>query len=185
MAIPNQDLMREANKAAAARYRERNRAKINERQKEWRKNNLERSREMSRSYRGRLMSTMTPEQVLAFRASENAKQKKQYQKIKDAVFSAYGGYICKCCNETEKAFLSIDHIFNDGHIHRKAGTYNGNGTGFYGWLYKNQFPGGFQVLCMNCQFGKKKHGICPHQVRRNDYGESQYTQVSGSAQLPE
>ena len=34
----------------------------------------------------------------------------------------------------------------------------------YKWLRKNGFPPGFQVLCMNCQHGKRMcRGICPHQ----------------------
>jgi len=33
----------------------------------------------------------------------------------------------------------------------------------YSWLKKNNFPKGFQVLCMNCNFAKGKLGKCPHQ----------------------
>ena len=81
--------------------------------------------------------------------------------VKDKVFAAYGGYICSCCGENELAFLSIDHINNDGCKHRKE---VGSGSKFYWWLARNNFPSGFQVLCMNCQFGKKKYGVCPHKM---------------------
>lgn len=82
------------------------------------------------------------------------------QRLKDAVFAAYGGYVCSCCDEDEPAFLSIDHVNNDGATHRKK-----VGLGrFYTWLKANNYPPGFQVLCMNCQWGKKMcGGICPHQ----------------------
>lgn len=81
-------------------------------------------------------------------------------RIKEAVFQAYGGFICACCGETEKTFLSIDHIHNDGAEHRRQiGTGN-----VYRWLRDNGFPSGFQVLCMNCQWGRKLRGVCPHQA---------------------
>jgi hypothetical protein len=36
------------------------------------------------------------------------------------------------------------------------------------WLVKNKFPGGFQVLCHNCNYAKARSGRCPHQVVRED-----------------
>lgn len=80
--------------------------------------------------------------------------------LKAAAYVAYGGYRCACCGEEERAFLSIDHVGNDGNVHRKA---IGRGTSIYLWLKKNGFPPGFQVLCMNCNFGKRMNGgVCPH-----------------------
>lgn len=86
--------------------------------------------------------------------------KRRYQILRDQVFNAYGSYRCACCGEEEQAFLSIDHINNDGYKHRKdIGQSN-----CYRWLRDNSFPEGFQVLCMNCQWGRKNcNGICPHQ----------------------
>ncbi len=61
-------------------------------------------------------------------------------------------------NEHEKPYttlaaLSIDHINGGGSKHRKE--LGGGGTKFYRWLKKHNYPEGFQVLCMNCQFIKK------------------------------
>jgi hypothetical protein len=85
---------------------------------------------------------------------------KSYFLVKDKVFMAYGGYCCACCKEEEKAFLTIDHINNDGYKHRKEiGQSN-----TYRWLKDNNYPPGFQVLCMNCQWGKMHYGICPHKL---------------------
>lgn len=86
--------------------------------------------------------------------------------IKDAVFIAYGGYKCVCCGETEKDFLSLDHVANDG---PKMRLIHGLGSNMYRWAVKNGFPPIFQVLCRNCQFGKKKSGICPHVTVRKEF----------------
>lgn len=81
---------------------------------------------------------------------------------KDKAYLAYGGYVCKCCGETIKEFLTIDHINNDGCKHRKTVK---PGKAFYSWLAKNNYPTQFQILCMNCNFGKSKNGgICPHKT---------------------
>jgi hypothetical protein len=84
---------------------------------------------------------------------------------KDLVYQAYGGYVCRCCGETEPAFLSIDHINNDGAKHRKEISKSRSNSTLISWLIKKQFPVGFQILCMNCQFGKKiNNGVCPHSL---------------------
>ena len=102
--------------------------------------------------------------------------------IKDAVFKHYGGYQCACCGETEKTFLTLDHIHDDGaDFRRKLVGSQARGGGYvtYRYLYKHGFPGGFQILCANCQHGKRMNkGICPHQVRCNDQEKS--VEPSGS-----
>ena len=80
---------------------------------------------------------------------------------------AYGGYHCACCGETEPMFLSLDHVNNDGAEHRRELGYDGNGKGAssatLSWLRKNNYPEGFQILCMNCNCGKARNGgVCPH-----------------------
>lgn len=81
--------------------------------------------------------------------------------LKDEIYAAYGGYVCACCGETVRAFLSIDHVNNDGAEHRKVS----DRRKLYWWLKKHGFPSGFQVLCMNCNFGKaRNNGVCPHVI---------------------
>jgi hypothetical protein len=158
------DLKRQRNREAAARYRERNREKVNTRMRDWRENNREKSREHARQSRNRKLANGSPEEVAAIRQAERDKTNRLNARCKEQVFAAYGGYKCSCCGETEPMFLSIDHIDNDGAKERKSGLYAGSGTAFYGWLRKNGFPTGYQVLCMNCQIGKHKNGgVCPHQ----------------------
>lgn len=86
---------------------------------------------------------------------------RQWQaRVKDEVFTAYGGYRCACCGVSEPVFLVIDHIADDGHDERKRlGTKGGMGQ--YWYLRKRGFPAGYQVLCQNCNWAKA-HGGCPH-----------------------
>lgn len=81
--------------------------------------------------------------------------------LKLATFDTYGGLKCACCGETRIEFLSIDHIAGGGNKHRREIT-GTCGTRFYGWLKKNNYPEGYQVLCMNCNFAKGHFGSCPH-----------------------
>lgn len=84
-------------------------------------------------------------------------------KLKVKVIYGYGGK-CICCGEEEIIFLTIDHINEDGNQHRKKEKIIG--STFYRWLIKNNFPGGFQILCRNCNWGKYANGgICPHQEK--------------------
>ena len=118
------------------------------------------------------------------RNNDNKSCRSKRARVKEAVFVAYGGYVCACCGETEKSFLTIDHINNNGAAHRRSITGKRHSAGFhtYIWLVKNGFPDGFQVLCMNCQHGKRmNNGICPHQVRRND--QSKDVEPSGSKRI--
>lgn len=105
------------------------------------------------------------------RKRDNLKMVETRARIKEAVFAAYGGFVCACCGEKERAFLTLDHVDNDGAKHRLKVTGRRNAAGFqmYAWLVRNNFPAGFQVLCMNCNWGKRTTGVCPHKVRCNDY----------------
>lgn len=147
-------------------------------QQEYAKVDADKHREYSRKYRAKLgdayrskmtqrradlLAAMTPEQQADFRKKEAEKSKRLNAVMRENVFSAYGGYKCACCGETEPLFLTIDHVENDGAEMRKSGVHSRGGTQFYQWLRKNEFPDGFQVLCMNCNLGKHRNGgICPH-----------------------
>lgn len=108
------------------------------------------------------------EEVLA---NQRKYSKAKHARIKDAVFAAYGGYVCACCGDKEPKFLTLDHVNNDGAAFRRliAGNRQAAGYTTYRWLAKRGFPDGYQVLCMNCNHGKRMNaGICPHQTRCND-----------------
>jgi hypothetical protein len=142
------------------------RAKVNERQ------NVKRAERLAR---------MTPEASSAYKAKLNAENVKRRESVRDSVYRAYGGYVCACCGENEKAFLSIDHVNNDGADHKRLNRLH-TGEQMYRWIIRNGFPKGFQILCMNCNWGKhRNNGVCPHQGRCNDYPEREYGQATGSA----
>lgn len=101
----------------------------------------------------------------ARRAKVSARTKELQKYRKQAAVKYYGGK-CACCGELESVFLTIDHINNDGAEHRRQT--NGAARNIYRWLEANDYPEGFQVLCMNCNFGKHMNGgTCPHKTREN------------------
>lgn len=111
------------------------RAKERKQQAIWTRNNLDRSR-----------------------ITKRKSGKRCRQKIKNAVFDAYGRK-CVCCGESEQSFLTIDHKNGGGRQHRAECHHH-----LYRWLFKNNFPNEFQTLCWNCNSGREINGgICPHQ----------------------
>jgi len=94
------------------------------------------------------------------REKRNERERMRYQGFRQRVLEHYGNK-CACCGETEPLFLEMDHIKNDGHKHRKdIGT---SAKALVYWLIQNDFPEGYQILCANCNQGKKRNkGICPH-----------------------
>jgi hypothetical protein len=115
------------------------------------------------------LAALPPEQLMEFRTQLNAGNSARRYVARDKAYQAYGGYVCACCGETERTFLSIDHVNNDGAAHKRKFKLQ-TGEQMYRWLARNNFPPGFQILCMNCQWGKRNNnGICPHQVRCNDH----------------
>lgn len=71
------------------------------------------------------------------------------------VLTYYGGGTLACveCGENRLPCLSIDHINGGGHKHRRS--LGISGWMFYRWLRKQNYPLGYQTLCMNCQFIKE------------------------------
>lgn len=101
--------------------------------------------------------------------SKRSDYQKQYRlEIRDEVYSHYGNK-CACCGESQVMFLTIDHVNNDGNVHRSKvfGGSNkaGGGHKMNCWIKKNNYPKGIQLLCYNCNNGKHRNGgICPHKA---------------------
>ena len=87
--------------------------------------------------------------------------RRNYYELKRLLFDHYsGGDIkCACCGEREIVFLSLDHIVGSSKADRKR---FGDHFMWYRWLVKNGYPPSLQVLCMNCNWGRRYNGICPH-----------------------
>lgn len=97
----------------------------------------------------------------SFREHELKRSARARIKLKETVIQQYGG-CCKCCGETELDFLSIDHILNDGALHRKS-IPSGSGVLYRLIKDKNDFSK-YQVLCFNCNMSKKiGKGKCIHE----------------------
>ena len=81
----------------------------------------------------------------------------QHRRLKGMVVSHYSKGTMKCieCGFSDMRALTIDHINGGGVAHAKI---VGNGTNFYRWLKVHNYPEGYQVLCMNCQFLKRYDG---------------------------
>ena len=88
---------------------------------------------------------------------------KRVRKMKTQIFEAYGGAKCQCCGEDRFEFLTIDHINGGGNTHRKE---IGGGRAIYYWIIRNNFPVGFRILCMNCNWATGQYGQCPHETER-------------------
>jgi len=78
---------------------------------------------------------------------------------------------CRCCGESNSAFLAIDHIAGRKKMDSepelvKLGYSSSliSGT-LQRWIIVNNFPKGFQILCHNCNIAKghSKDNKCPHE----------------------
>ncbi len=97
----------------------------------------------------------------AAKVRNNSRRSKQARKLKVMQhYSQSENPHCACCGKTGLEFLSLDHINGGGRKHREK---IGNGSMFYSWIVKNNFPNGFRVLCWNCNFAMHKQ-TCPHQI---------------------
>jgi hypothetical protein len=97
---------------------------------------------------------------LRSKPSTNPKREYQYHhnlNLKKQCISHYSQNTCKCskCGENDLEVLCLDHINNDGSIHRKQENISG-GKAMYKWAIKNDFPPLFQVLCLNCNIEKQR-----------------------------
>lgn len=131
---------------------------------EWRKKNPERWRALSAKSRAKRLSD--PAKL----AKERARTREYWRDLRQEVITAYGGK-CICCGETERSFLSLDHVNNDGAEHRRAlgyGERNGIGasSATLRWAKKNGYPNTLQVLCVNCNMSKQiNNGVCAHRLQ--------------------
>ena len=129
-------------------WRQNNRDSCNQSQKIWRQNNRDRCNQSSKIWQQNN------------RDRHNQLQRESYHRLVNDVIDSYGGK-CACCGETRKEFLSIDHKNGNGNKQkREIGV--GDSGGLYYWLKRNNYPEGFQVLCFNCNLGKRNFSVCPH-----------------------
>ena len=132
----------------------------------WRHRNRERALETNRRSQEKCSARRKAYTKDYYRANAEelkAKERMRQRELKDQAYAAYGGYRCACCGESEPMFLCLDHVNNDGYEHRKEV----HPRKLYAWLKRKGYPEGFQVLCFNCNQGKRLNGgVCPHRVKK-------------------
>jgi len=148
-------------------------------------NKVERLQKARERYQENPLAVWTPER----RQRAKELDRVRYMRIKNKVFDLYGDE-CRACGERERLFLTIDHINNDGWKLRKENGYREFGIGLYIDILRNGMRDDLEVLCYNCNFGKRQNGgilVKDRRVegRRNDQGETPYSQAAGSARLRE
>lgn len=145
------------------KYQETHKEERLEYTRKWREENREHIRKVQKDYRN---DTKGKRKVyekkwqLENKDKVKAMSKRHREKLKRIVINHYssGANKCLCCGEELFEFLTIDHINGNGTKHRKE-----VGKDFYRWLIHNKFPGGFRVLCMNCNHARGIYGECPHE----------------------
>ena len=111
----------------------------------WSKNNRNREREKTAAY------------YQANKERINAQITERRRGMRRQILETLGA-ICNCCGETEPAFLTIDHVLNDGADDRRLRRH---------LVYKRILDEGcptdrYQILCWNCNSAKGMLGNCPH-----------------------
>lgn len=112
-------------------------------------------KEKRKAYARRAYKKITPEKRRKYVNALRLKHKKEV-----LIHYGKGGELRCCwrnCNVHDLDMLSLDHINNDGSEHRRKlgkGKSMG-GKEMYQWIKAQNFPTGFQTLCMNHQWKKK------------------------------
>ena len=141
------------------RYESKNRDKIKNRMHQYYLDNKERITIRNNDWYLNNKERVIQKKV-EYHRTENRKEitKRYRDKLKMQVLSHYSPELnCKCCGEKHLEFLSIHHVNGNGYQHRKQ--ISGN---LYRWLVKNNYPEGYEILCMNCNCAIGRFGECPH-----------------------
>jgi hypothetical protein len=122
--------------------------------KNWKINNPTRLKENSKKYELKRKERCIND--LEYKLQRSEQNKKRYENKKMEVLKYYSNNLmeCNCCKENNPTFLTIDHINGNGFQHKKIVIYY--------YLYKNNYPSGYQVLCYNCNSSKKNSKKCYH-----------------------
>ena len=160
---------RPCNAEARMAWKTANRERVRVLGRKWRSENPERVKRAQEAWKARnpgLAKQRAAEWYEKYKPTARARERQRYHSVKDAVYEAYGNK-CNCCGESNRAFLSVDHVNNDGNQRRREKGYGvgrrSGGMGLYKTIVQEQFPPHYQILCMNCNFGKaRNNGVCPH-----------------------
>ena len=128
--------------------------------KEQRRKHYAANKEKVRAKMAEYRAKVGDEKVLAWHRKGN---KDYTRRLRDELLAAYGNK-CACCGETEREFLTLDHVGGGGNIHRRTEGWKARGKSLFLRLKAQGFPKDkWQLLCMNCNFAVRNGAICPHQ----------------------
>lgn len=156
---------RETSRRCMAKRRAEHPEESKEYQRKYRRKNLERVLAHEQANRDKHREEHRA-RSRAYRAAHiderKAYNRKWQERLRSAIFTFYGGSDphCECCGERHNDFLTIDHIGGGGNKHRREI----GGGALYSWLIKNNFPKGFRILCMNCNWATRNGAPCPHEM---------------------
>jgi hypothetical protein len=87
--------------------------------------------------------------------------KKNHQKVKAEGIAHYsnGKNCCDCCGENNINFLCFDHFIATANANPGSWKSRRDSAAF---LKQRGWPPGIQILCYNCNYGKRKNDTCPH-----------------------
>ena len=94
-----------------------------------------------------------------YKGGDKAKRKRRLERAKAEGIAHYGGK-CTCCAESQKEFLTLEHVKGRDERAKRLPRME--------WLraQREGFPDTYTVLCYNCNCAKGVYGVCPHQVAR-------------------
>ena len=145
------------------KFRKNNRDKVLKGYKDYYLKNSERRKKYAKGYRiNNLEKCKNADKSHYLRNKEkHVEYRKKYQEMNSEKLNKYRtkyrleamsilGKICVKCGFNDLRALSIDHINGGGDKDRREVDKQ-----IYRWLRKNNYPEGYQTLCMNCQFIKR------------------------------
>ena len=133
-------------------YYEKNREKRLQYSKQWAINNSERMRENHHKHYNQNKDTYKQQSKEWVKKVGydyvNKLGRESHQKRRIKLLKLMGDK-CKCCGETDRMYLHIDHVKNDGYIERKGKSK------YYLTLSRYlENPNNYQLLCANCNLAK-------------------------------
>lgn len=99
--------------------------------------------------------------------NKNTIRAKTYRGKQKLMILQHYGDRCQICGETDLDVLCIDHIDGGGVKHRQQ--LRSQGTTFYRWIIKNNYPTGFRTLCYNCNIKVYREGNTDSDTDDNGY----------------
>jgi hypothetical protein len=98
------------------------------------------------------------------RTGSGAKLAAAYRRIRERALTILGGH-CACCGESQREFLTIDHIYGGGVKHRKRVSAKKLLTQIH--AEPEQARQLYRILCWNCNGARGANGYCPHEHDRD------------------